>query len=318
MDLINNLGELAIGSRLKRLSDQIMRDGVKIYKANNIDFEPRWFPIFYLLSQKSSLGVTEIADELGIKHPSVSQALKEMEKKGLVTSSQCEVDGRKRLSSLTPKALQMLPKMEPVWRDVADAIHDMLATHHQNLLRSLEEVENDFSEKAFYKRVLEKSKTRQLEEVEILDYQPQLKSYFRELNYEWIEKYFTIEEIDKQQLNNPEQIVKNGGKVFFAGYGGNIVGTCALIKVDEGVYELAKMAVTEEFKGKQIGKKLGIKVVEAAKDLGAKKLILESNKKLTPALNLYRKIGFKEIDESHESVYCRANIKMEMDLNHDA
>jgi len=314
MDLIKNLGELALGSRLKRLSDQIMRDGVKIYKASNIDFEPRWFPVFYLLSQKSSLGVTEIADELGIKHPSVSQTLNEMEKKGLVASSQCEVDGRKRLSSLTTKAKKMLPKMEPVWRDIADAIHDMLVTHHQNLLRSLEEVENDFSEKAFYKRVLEKSKTRQLEEVEILDYQPQLKSYFRDLNYEWIEKYFTIEDVDKEQLNHPDQIINDGGKIIFAKYGGAIVGTCAMIKVEEGVYELAKMAVTEDAKGKQIGKKLGVKVVEAAKDLGARKLILESNKKLTPALTLYRKIGFKEVDDAHESVYCRANIKMEMDL----
>jgi hypothetical protein len=52
MDVFNHLGELALGSRLKRLSDQIMRDGGKIYKDNAIDFEPRWFPIFYVISMK--------------------------------------------------------------------------------------------------------------------------------------------------------------------------------------------------------------------------------------------------------------------------
>ena len=86
MDILKSLGELAIGSRLKRLSDVIMRDGVKIYQANGIDFQPRWFPVFYSLSQHSQLSVTEIAKKLGLTHPTVSQTLKELEEAGFISA----------------------------------------------------------------------------------------------------------------------------------------------------------------------------------------------------------------------------------------
>ncbi|MDH3710442.1 MAG: MarR family transcriptional regulator, partial [Cyclobacteriaceae bacterium] len=85
MDIFNHLGELALGSRLKRLSDQIMRHGARIYQANDMDFEPKWFPVFYLLSQDAPLGVTEMAQELGVTHAAVSQTVRELLQKKLIT-----------------------------------------------------------------------------------------------------------------------------------------------------------------------------------------------------------------------------------------
>ena len=100
-------------------------------------------------------------------------------------------------------------------------------------------------------------------EVSIVTYTPELALYFKQLNIAWIEKYFKVEEHDLEQLDNPEHyIIDNGGEILFAEYDCKIVGTCALVKTGEGEYELAKMAVAEDLRGKQIGKKLGVAAVE--------------------------------------------------------
>jgi len=84
----------------------------------------------------------------------------------------------------------------------------------------------------------------------ILDYEPAHQPAFRALNHEWIAHYFTIEPIDNDMLDDPEgYILAPDGHIFMASHGGAIVGTCALIKEHEGVYELAKMAVSPRAQG---------------------------------------------------------------------
>jgi N-acetylglutamate synthase-like GNAT family acetyltransferase len=92
-----------------------------------------------------------------------------------------------------------------------------------------------------------------------------------------------------------------------------IAGTVALIKTEEGVFELSKMAVAEEYQGKKIGNKMIESSLEKAKELNAHKVILYSNTLLQPAIHLYKKFGFKEVPLDHVE-YKRANIKMEIDI----
>lgn len=150
--------------------------------------------------------------------------------------------------------------------------------------------------------------------IKIFDCQPEHYESFKNLNYEWIEKYFVIEAMDRKTLENPEEyILKPGGAILMAEYEGDVVGTCALIKISQGVYELAKMAVTDRAKGKQIGYLLGEAILKRAGELQARKVFLVSNRTLSPALNLYKKLGFVEVPiESTE--YQRADIKMEIDF----
>ena len=151
-----------------------------------------------------------------------------------------------------------------------------------------------------------------LNQTRILEYEPGLAGYFKQLNIDWIEKFFKVEPHDLEQLDNPDHyIIDKGGYIFFVECNGEIAGTCALIKTGEKEYELAKMGVSEKFQGKQLGKKLGIAAVEKAKELEATKLWLESNRRLTTALNLYRSLGFVEVP-SIETPYARADIRMEM------
>jgi N-acetylglutamate synthase-like GNAT family acetyltransferase len=150
--------------------------------------------------------------------------------------------------------------------------------------------------------------------VRIIPYADRYEEDFRQLNREWLEQYHLLEAHDEAILNNPrETILNTGGVIFLAESDGLIVGTSALMKEHEGVYELVKMGVAKEYQGKGISRLLLNKCIEEARMLKAKKLILFSNHQLKNALALYEKYGFEYI-EVEDSPFQTADIKMELYL----
>lgn len=148
--------------------------------------------------------------------------------------------------------------------------------------------------------------------IEIIDFENRYHEDFKRLSYEWLEKYVSVEPEDDKILNDPWGVVlNNGGYIFFAKYGEEIVGTVSLIKVDDGTFELAKLAVTEKYKGKKIGNALMEKCMQTAQKVNAKKLMLYTNRRLIPAIELYKKFGFNELSMINKK-YIEADMKMEI------
>ena len=94
MDFFERTGKMAIGSRLRLLTDTITRDAAAIYELYGVELKPKWFPVFYALADEHAKSVTSIAREIGHSHPSVSTIVKEMSAKGLV--SEVVDDGDRR------------------------------------------------------------------------------------------------------------------------------------------------------------------------------------------------------------------------------
>lgn len=150
--------------------------------------------------------------------------------------------------------------------------------------------------------------------VTIRDYETIHQPWFEQLNRAWIEQFFTMEEIDRQVLQYPEEyILAYGGSILMAYVDHEIAGTCALKKHDAGVYEFTKMAVAEKFRGRGIGRTLTEAAVERAVELGADKIILYSSSRLKPAISLYLKLGFVHVPV--DGPYKRSDVKMELQLN---
>lgn len=153
--------------------------------------------------------------------------------------------------------------------------------------------------------------TNAIHNIKIIDYSEKHREAIKTLNYEWLEKYFRIEDGDITSLSNPhEEIINKGGFIFYAKLGNEIVGTASLLKKDDHVFELSKMAVIKHAQGFGIGTMLMEYCLNFAKQKHIQKLILYSNTKLASALHLYKKHGFIEI-ELEQGMYERANIKME-------
>lgn len=151
MNLINQLGELALSTRMMRLSEQCRKDVTRIYKEHHLDFESKWFPVLYVLSRKKLMGVIELADEIGYTHPSVIALVKEMQRKKLVKSVPSKTDGRKRMLSLTQKAVNMIDVFKPLWDDFR-TVSKQVYNNGSSLLKAVEDCEAALTKESYYQR----------------------------------------------------------------------------------------------------------------------------------------------------------------------
>ncbi|MFI2742221.1 GNAT family N-acetyltransferase [Zhouia sp. PK063] len=150
--------------------------------------------------------------------------------------------------------------------------------------------------------------------IEIIPFNTTYAPYFKALNVAWLEKYFVVEPHDEVFLSNcKEYIIDKEGYIFFAKNNDDIVGTFALMKIENGVYELGKMAVAEIYRGYGIGQQLLDFCLQFAERHHWKKILLYSNTKLENAIYLYRKYGFEEV-ALDDNIYARSDIKMELTL----
>jgi len=154
MNIIDEIGILALSTRLQRLSEQLRKDGALVYKSFDIDFEPKWFPVIYTLYIKEMLSVVEIATEIGYSHPSTISLLKELEKQKIISSKKDKLDERKRLIVLTEKGKELIVKMQPVWNLMKNTLNE-ISDNQNNLLKAIEEAEQKLANQGFFQRISE-------------------------------------------------------------------------------------------------------------------------------------------------------------------
>lgn len=313
MDYLDRLGSLALGSRLKRLSERLAQEVAEVYSLAGLDFEPKWFPLFRLLVEKDIVSVTDAAAMLGITHPAVNQVAQELTKAGLIASSSDKADGRRRLLSLSSKGKKLAADLDPVWQALHCAISDVFSECDSYLLNAVAAAERAMDRLSLPRRYQEISSMLAEAKPEVVEYSAELSPHFARLNKAWIEKFFKMEESDFKVFANPKKIVEQGGMIFFARAGDKVVGTCALIKVDKSTFELVKMAVDEAYQGMGLGRLLLQASVDYAKGGKAKAVVLETNSQLKSAVKLYEKFGFQSV-KAVKSPYKRVDLVMRLEL----
>lgn len=316
MEFFDKTGRMAIGSRLRILTERVTTDAASIYQLYGVDIRPKWFPVLYALSSGEEKTVTGIAKEVGQSHPSVSNIVKEMVKGRLIRKLTDETDRRRTTVALTSQGRRVCRQLAEVCEDVSLAVEEISAASRHDLWSAIGEWEEQLAQKSLQERVKDARKMRESRDVKIVAYESCYQPVFRSLNEQWITQHWHLEEHDIECIDHPqESIIDRGGFIFVALYRNNPVGVCALCKMDsqDYEYELAKLAVSADVHGKGIGTLLCKAVIDKAKGLGAKKLFLESNTLLKPAIHTYKKLGFKELAEYHPA-YERGDIQMELVL----
>ena len=322
-------GPMAIGTRLRLLSERLAKDAAQVFRHYGLDFEPRWFPVLYALMEQDGQSVSELTQSTGQSQVSVSQVIKAMAAHGLVQLRPAAADGRKTVVRLTTATRARLPALRTQIDDVGAVMDNLLGATSHNLWLALDQFEAQLDRKGFYDRVRdlhlapEDVREDELEDaakdapahedgpgkIVIVPYRHEHRAAFRDINVEWIEANFQLEPEDVHQLDHPEHILDAGGAIFIALRDGDPVGTTALVRMDDGRFELAKMAVAPKARGQGIGRWLGEAAIAEARRRRAKEVYLESNRKLESAIALYRKLGFVEVDGG-ASPYARCNIQM--------
>ena len=152
--------------------------------------------------------------------------------------------------------------------------------------------------------------------MQIVSWKPEYSEEFKNMNLQWLKEFFWVEPHDEDVLGKPEEyIIKPGGNIFFIKEDHEILGCVALMKIDDKIFELTKMAVKPKFRGRKIGHQLMQHTINYAQEKQWDQLIIYSNRKLENAIHLYEKYGFREIPIEENNPYSRGDIKMQLKLS---
>jgi len=149
------LGQLILGSRLRKLSERLMLEMGNIYKSRNIEFEPGWFHIMYLLSENEKMSITQISEMLQVSHPSVIQVIGVLEKRDIVKISVDSNDKRKRMVELSDNGKSLLERIKPVWNEIDQMMIAFLSEgeYSRNILNAITEIEKNLDAKPLSERM---------------------------------------------------------------------------------------------------------------------------------------------------------------------
>lgn len=152
-DIIEELGSLALATRLKNLSERLARDVSQIYKQSAFEFEPRWFALVYALKDGEELSVTELSNMLKQTHPAVNQVANVLVEKKLVDERKDEGDQRKRLLKLSKKGEKLVKQMSDLWQKIKEANDQLLKDTGGDLLNNLDKVESALDQESMFDRI---------------------------------------------------------------------------------------------------------------------------------------------------------------------
>lgn len=288
-----SLGKLALGSRLKALSDHFYGAADQVYRALGAPIESRWLPVLRYLWDTGPHTVTEVADAIGQTHSAVSQLTGKLVRAGMVRRTRDPADGRRTVLELTEKAHAALAALGPIWCAVRRGVGGSLGEHAVVLLDAIAACEEALGDRPVVEAILAEHAAIKSTPLVIVPYAPALREHFFRLNAQWLERHFRIEDIDRAVLGDPQRyILEPGGAIFFACLGEEVIGTCALLQESPGVFELTKMGVDETFRGLGAGKRLLEACIAEFHRRNGRTLFLESNSRLETALRMYEKAGF--------------------------
>lgn len=296
MTFYQNVGELILGTRLKRLSDRLLTDISKIYKSKEIPFEPSWFPVFYLLDNKEKLSVSELAQITGITQSGASQMVTLLVRKGLIEYSHDEADKRVRYFSFTPEGLSLLGDIKPVWKSLKASIHSLLSENESSalLFSALAEFEDSMETKSVYSRVIENLNKTESHEASYLNYNDTHEEQYRDLVLTWLsENEHNPVTKDVAWINSPSNWIEAGnGAILTAKIDDDIIGVTVVAFNGESNGRLLLYFVKHDWRRLEIGRQLLIHSISAVEKNDIKKLTVQLGRKHIHAIKLFKEVGF--------------------------
>lgn len=292
-DIINKLGYLSGGSRLRRIYEKLQVGGDKVYKDAGVNFKSSWFPVFFVLSiSDKPQTVMGITDQISFSHITVKNIVQELYKEKLVNIVSNPSDKRSKHISLTNEGVILIKQLEPLWLSFSNVLKKILTTGHPDIINILGRIDSELTSNPLNKQI----NNLKEESVIILDYNPGLKAYFFELAGYWLTGFLKGKLDDEEEfaLRNPEKTyLEQGGFLFFAKYKEEIVGCIALKPLDDYQFELVNLFVEPAYRNMGIATRLIDRCITRCYENQATELWLQTNISLKEADKLYYKFNFK-------------------------
>ena len=290
---LQSQAELALGSRFKALSESLYGIANAAYRATNVELDAHGFPVLRYLQVKGPAGVGDIATAIGQTHSAVSQSAAKLQRSGWLTRKSDRGDARRSVLDLSAEGERRLGGLGPIWCAIRRAAQGAVTRSGGPLLEAVSKLETELADGRVLRDILAEHARLSTAKPIVKPFHAKWREHFYRINAEWLERYWSLEDIDRRVLSQPEKhVLEPGGAIFFAVVDGEVIGTCALLRESPGVFELTKMGVETGWRGIGAGRLLIDAVITEFHKRRGKTLFLESNKRLGPALKLYESAGF--------------------------
>ena len=296
---------LVLGNLLQRLTENLRKEAQLFYRSQHIDFEPKWFPVIYVLSQKKAISVVELSQEIGYSHPTTISLLKELEKKDLIGSAKDAKDERKRLITLTEKANDLIQQLQPLWAVMTQALVELTDTEN-NLYKAINEVNQNLKTKNLFDRMTT---------IKEMNLHNPLKEVENDIKVEKIEDpklesiAFAIRRqvfVEEQNVSQERESMDDAEAIHYLATVNGLPAGAARYRIMEKGAKIERIAVLNSYRGKKVGEAILKKIVEDLSN--EEKIYLYAQVNASP---FYIKNGFKQTN----NYFLDAGIEhVEMDL----
>jgi putative acetyltransferase len=105
-----------------------------------------------------------------------------------------------------------------------------------------------------------------------------------------------FQNFDKELANLPGDYSPPDGRLLLVEYDGQLAGSVALHKLEDGICEMKRLYLRPEFRGKGLGRAIADRIIEEARQIGYQRMRLDTVEPvMKDAVAMYRRIGFREI-----------------------
>lgn len=306
IDVLADEAGVMLGSRLKRLAERLQAGAELIARDCGLATQPAHMPLLTALRHHGPMSVGEAADATGFSQPAITRVARQLDSMGLISNSVGDDDRRVRRLQLTRSGeATMELAVTSLWPRIRAAVAE--ACDVDSLLGQVAALEAALAERPLDRRPGPGFAIR--------PFTDELAADFARINRQWIEDMYELEPVDEAQLADPRgNIVDPGGDILFVEDPElGIIGTCGLLPTGAHEFELIKMAVTPEARGRGAGEFLLRATIERAFAMGAERLFLLTNSKSKAAIKLYERNGFvhdAEILARCGGEYARCDVAM--------
>jgi DNA-binding MarR family transcriptional regulator/N-acetylglutamate synthase-like GNAT family acetyltransferase len=284
-DVLAAEGAVMLGSRLKRLAERLQAGAERIAADCGLSTQPSQMPLLTALYRQGPMTVGDAVQALGISQPAVTRILAHLIDMGLVETSRDARDQRSKILSLSPAGFETMALATTVlWPRLHAAVGEVCDA--PALLGLIAAAERALADQPLHRRPRGGLAIRRFTDA--------LAGDFYRINAAWIDDMYRLEQTDIDVLRHPrERIIEPGGDILFVEDPTlGIIGACALQKTGARQFELTKMGVSAEARGRKAGAFLLDAIIARAYALGCDRLYLLSNAKSAAAVHLYKKAGF--------------------------
>lgn len=305
VDILATEGGVMLGSRLRRLGERLQAGAEQIARDCGLPTVPAQMPVLTALWRQGPLTVGQAAEHTGVSQPAITRLAAQLATMGLVEFTPGS-DRRKRMLALSEDGEQTMRRAETaLWPRLRAAVAE--ACDVDALLAHVAALESALAERPLDRRPGPGFAIRPFDDARA--------AVFARINRQWIEAMYALEPVDEAQLSDPRgTIIASGGDILFVDDPElGLVGTCGLLKTGENEFELIKMAVVPEARGRGAGEFLLRATIERAFALGAERLFLLTNTKSQAAIRMYERNGFvhdAELLADAGGEYARCDVAM--------